>query len=484
MKYLKILLLIIPFFITSCEEWLDVTPSDQISESELFSTSEGYRNALLGIYRNMSTKNLYAQELTWGFNDVRAQYYDINKSYNYTYRNLIYQDEYDYEYDYVNSLIDNIWKDSYNIIANCNNLIAVTTDADTLLFNDGKGRPERDLILGEAYAVRAFLHFDLLRLFGESPKVNPNSKLVSYVDKFPSVVNPPISTTSFLDKVIADLEKAEELTSAWDVRYNYFIRYLNYYLENQRYGGYSDFILFRGYRLNHFAIKALLARVYMYKGNLQKAAEYAKSVIDTKYFKFSSSYYIGNGRTKLYDDVLFSLYNEKLVDYYSYECQTETTNKLLALKVVDDIFVPSVEKDYRFTKCIDLHQNSNYISKKYFDYGGRYDKYNKNIIPVIRLSEMYLILAEALYDTDKTAAINALKTLRTKRASKDEIDDTSKETFMEEIKVEYQREFIGEGQLFYFYKRLNKNIISGGGEIDMTKNFVLPIPKSETNVLK
>jgi len=54
-----------------------------------------------------------------------------------------------------------------------------------------------------------------------------------------------------------------------------------------------------------------------------------------------------------------------------------------------------------------------------------------------------------------------------------------------EILKEYQKEFYGEGQLFYYYKRTNANAIPNGsttsGNITMDKTkYVLPLPLSET----
>lgn len=36
--------------LTSCSDWLNVSPSDEIKEEYLFSTGDGFRTALNGIY--------------------------------------------------------------------------------------------------------------------------------------------------------------------------------------------------------------------------------------------------------------------------------------------------------------------------------------------------------------------------------------------------------------------------------------------------
>ena len=49
-----------------CSNWLDVTPEGSVDEKDLFSTGEGYRNALNGVYRQMSLTSMYGQQMSWG----------------------------------------------------------------------------------------------------------------------------------------------------------------------------------------------------------------------------------------------------------------------------------------------------------------------------------------------------------------------------------------------------------------------------------
>ena len=45
--------------LSSCSDWLDLYPSDEIKEEYLFSSGDGFRTATNGIYRKMATFNLY-----------------------------------------------------------------------------------------------------------------------------------------------------------------------------------------------------------------------------------------------------------------------------------------------------------------------------------------------------------------------------------------------------------------------------------------
>ena len=79
----KILLLLFLPLLFGCNDWLNVIPEEEVDEEELFGDGEGYRNALNGVYSRISGSDMYAQQLTWGFLDVVAQYYNINKMSQY-----------------------------------------------------------------------------------------------------------------------------------------------------------------------------------------------------------------------------------------------------------------------------------------------------------------------------------------------------------------------------------------------------------------
>ena len=59
------LVFVLPFFMSSCNEWLNVEPEEEISEEKMFSTGTGFRHALNGVYFTMESRNLYAKHLTW-----------------------------------------------------------------------------------------------------------------------------------------------------------------------------------------------------------------------------------------------------------------------------------------------------------------------------------------------------------------------------------------------------------------------------------
>lgn len=114
----------------------------------------------------------------------------------------------------VNAIISDIWLNTYNAIANCNNIIANINNIEPGKFE--LGEEERDLILGEALGVRAMLHFDMLRLFAPAPATNPSGNYIPYFTIYPSTSEPYLTIDDFLGHVIDDLVKARRLVAPHD----------------------------------------------------------------------------------------------------------------------------------------------------------------------------------------------------------------------------------------------------------------------------
>ena len=80
-KYRLLSLLILALFAYSCNSWLDVKPEDELDESDMFATGDGYRHALNGIYYGMGGQTLYGEDLTWGLVDVFGRTYTLYSVY-------------------------------------------------------------------------------------------------------------------------------------------------------------------------------------------------------------------------------------------------------------------------------------------------------------------------------------------------------------------------------------------------------------------
>ena len=284
-KLYTISLLVLCIVTTGCSDWLNVAPSNQVNEENLFSTGNGYRNALNGVYLDLGTSTLYGQNLSWGFMDLIAQYYspvELNKERVY-YQALNYK----FEHTDVKSIISSIWSRSYNNIANCNNLINQVSNASPSLFEQGE--LEKNMIHGEALALRAFIHFEILRMFAPAMMKDDHKAYMPYVDVYPTFVPAYETNEEILKKVVADLKEAKRMLAQCDITEEHREwmainpRMLGIDLSAGDIAEEDVFFAFRGYRMNYYAITAILARVYFWNGEYELAYNEAKEVLDATY---------------------------------------------------------------------------------------------------------------------------------------------------------------------------------------------------------
>ncbi len=451
----------------SCNEWLDVQPRSQVEDTELFSSERGFKEALAGVYSSMLSNNTYAKELTYGFIGVLGQEWDY-------YYSSQYNDAATYNYDaaYPTGFIRGIWTTNYTGIANANHLLA-NIDAKAGLF----AKDNYEVIKGEALALRAFLHFDLLRCFGVSYAVNPNQPSIPYSSSLSYSVAPQLSVSEATEAVLKDVIDAEALLKGHDpIATGRTITEVedNGYLYN------------RQLHLNYYAVKGLEARVRMWKGDYEGASKAADEVMQSGAFTWATVGNLQAGYDRcLADEHLFALNNLTLTsdvadNYfsdgspYSYAVTRE--------RLLD--YFDNATQDYRYTFLFksgsSTHANNRYVTK--YDEPSNGAEFYSNKMPLIRLAEIYLIKCETLYrlgNTDEALAVlNQVRNARNLPALGEMPAD-----FFTELLHEYRRELLGEGQLFFLYKRLNSPVIlysDADAVADKVYTFPLPITETES----
>lgn len=134
--YINIIsLMVAGIALTSCSDWLDVNPSDEIKEEYLFQTGDGYQTALNGIYRKMATFNLYGSNLTWGIIDAWGQAYSMKQAPTSGSGQAMHKiARLNFSNSELTPTTDNMWTAAWNTIANCNELIQQTEKADSTIF--------------------------------------------------------------------------------------------------------------------------------------------------------------------------------------------------------------------------------------------------------------------------------------------------------------------------------------------------------------
>lgn len=474
--------------LSSCNDWLDVQPEASVDIKELFKQETGFCEALNGIYTTASGNYLYGGLFTVEILDAMMQNYSFAASDPTVYAKTAAFDFTDATFKWRAS---QIWSNSYKAIVNCN-LILENIDARRGVLSEGM----YELIKGEALALRAYFHLDLLRFFSSSYAQGASTQAIPYVTTYSNRVTPTSTVSEVLDLVIADLSAAKALLKTVDP-----IRSATYVI------GYTDdeeatetestnlFLQHRRHRMNYFAVCGTLARAALYRENTALAAENAEEVILSEKFTWTDHADLTAdaetaGRDRImYNELLFGWYIPNLTQEMKNRFSNVSTgyfiNKTYA-HLIYEMGVPSVgSEDIRqkvwFSELTGADEAGNadrYRINKYIQAGEETGNKHYLMAPAIRYSEMYYILAECRYASDPELGWSYLNTVREKRGIRLLLDNSS--SFTSELLKEYRKETFAEGQAFFAYKRLNQHIVGENAMYPASQSiFVIPLPDDE-----
>ena len=447
--------------LTACTDWLTVQPKTEVSKDDMFKSSGGFRDALIGVYTLMRENN-YAPNgnLVTGMVEFIANLW-------YTESNSESGDfaAHNYRGDAVERANGELFLQQYKTITNLNQMLAY-------MENGVLSSREYALYKGEALGLRAYLHFDLIRLYGPMPmNVQEGRRYLPYETTI-SLGNYTYSTyNEYMGALIADLDSAEILLARVDpiiTTSNSVLNTTNEYRQN---------------RMNYYAVSGILARAYLYNNQPNEAYKIAKEIIDsqnnTKYYNFTSASKMTKGNLKFYDDILCGFYSTKLTDWdkaLNDVLDADGNQLFMEVKEVDNLFNGETD-DYR--KRYQLSAVNRLMKYAYQNNATSEGILSSNLIPIIRMSEIYYIAAEACFDKDPSEAIDYLMQVKKGRNLRnvDLSGITLKSDFMDRLISDARREFLGEGQIFFMFKRLNQSVPTVNNW--KSENFVLDVPDSE-----
>lgn len=464
-KYILILLLSVQM--TACNDWFDVSPKSDVKAEDLFQQESGFRDALTGVYALMSTTGSYGRQMTFGYLDVLAQYYDQISVTNHEYiktKSYLYNEPYDKD------ALALMWSNQYKAIANLNAMLSFIDDKRSVFSSEAIYR----IYKGEALALRGMLHFDMLRLFAPSPVMGKDRKAIPYLEIYTNLPQEQQTVEGTLNKVIADLNAARELMRDVD-SYGPNYQELKEQYEN------NPQLANRVKHLNYYAVTGLLARVQLYAGNKEAALAAAQEIIgqpeDSPVAPFALTTSALSTDRLFMNEQLFVLDELKMadnIDVYFGESAAEATfaqsTKALGMlrSYRDKVFALQnpADDDYRLKFWFQDTNKATAVMP---------DKYNSvTVIPMIHLSELYYIAAEC-------SSNKGLAYLNKIRAHRGLVAISSTNNLQNDIYTEYCREFLCEGQMFYYYKRLGLSRIGvmRTYTIDPEAVYVIPFPDDE-----
>lgn len=470
-----ILLFLFPVFLNACDNWLDVKPNDRISEDATFSTPQGFELALNGVYVDLNKSNLYGRALTWDFLEIMAQRYAIPKSSTYNMEAM----EFHSNAEEVKARVSRIWGDVYSLIANVN-LILKNCETHREVLSD----EYYQLVKGEALGLRALLHFDLFRLWGPiySPETEEQAS-IPYYSVFALEAQPKLTAKAFMEQVTGDLKEAAILLEDDP------IKTVSSPLKADKA---NPFRGYRALRMNYYAVKLLAARAYLYMNDLTNAYEAAKEVVDIQETLFP---WVDKEQLAMQDspdrmfssELVFALQNSRRKSVYSDNFDADNLKLGILLvpnqTVIEDNVFDDEFGDIRYKMWLSDNieiEGGNY--KKFMKYQAITDTLYNQLIPMLRVSEAYYIVAECEGSKNESAGLAWLNKVRNARSLESEKWSMYYESTLE---AEYKREFFGEGQLFFFYKRKKYEQIPSAYDADLEvtmdlSNYVLRIPDEES----
>ena len=448
--------------LSSCvNDWLDVAPSDGTDADAALTSSSDLAAARTGMYEalkgNSNLVDYYGQQF-FVYGDVHAgddyQYNNIGGSNRASfYYDMNYQTASEFTSSTSSSNV--AWKSPYIVIGRANRIIAAAEGG--ALSDAAEAKATIDQYAAEAKVLRALAHFDLVRIYGkpytEDQGASLGVPLVTGV--LESNAKPARSTVAEVyAQVVKDLTEAISSNA----------------LATETEPGY----------VSVWGAKAILSRVYLNMGDYANALSVAEDIIKKsgaalwtrdQYFKAWDASTPNESEFLFRLNVAGSTDNNDLNGIGNLQ-QREGYKEMVATKKFVDMLT-SDPKDVRndmFLPATAAKEVATYGTNKVFlnklrGQGGNLR--NVTIVPIIRLSEVYLTAAECAFrNNDKTKAVEYLNDLVKNRTTTEASLATVDNITLERILIERRKELIGKGQRYFDALRNNETITRYTSEAD------------------
>lgn len=480
----------------SCQKWLEATSSTQVSDTKMFSSRSGFHEAVTGVYIDMGSSACYGRNYTFFVNELSV----LCDAYNSEESNPFHAcQQHLYSNGTMTSLLEYMWRGGYNVIANANKILYEVDNRRDVITDE----TEYNLIKGEMLAVRAYMHFDLMRMFGLSSWTSGNAgkKTIPYVTEYAAQVTPQSTYSEAVELLLADVDAALTCLKSDPVTGN-------------KPGNFDDVTNTDGYwnnrtlHLNYYAVEALAARIYTYVEEYEKARPYLQDIVDNVFEKgvvdwIDPEEEVNKSSNDQNDwtftsEQLFTLEITDLSSYTAGYCFGSTPKMILDPTFIEDLFYHNTysenpvldgAEDIRgYAKTL-KYGGTGYTSYKFY-YSSSLASSYRNRMPMIRVSEVYYMLFLADYKAgDYESCLKWLETVTSHRGYTN--TDLSEyvgypDSLYEIFERDVIREFLGEGQMFHWVKmllRMDKDgfVSAGMGALASGADLLYPYPSSETS---
>jgi len=432
--------------LASCEKsFLELQPPTSLTPEFALATEADLQVALRGAYAGLKNTALYGRSLPV-LGDIMADntYQSTLNTNRYTSFNL-------YNYLVTDGDVAGLWNASYTVILRANNIIN-SPIADNANIQQ---------IKGEAYAIRALAYFNLVRYFASPYTVDPSKLGVPVITTYQADLKPERAKIADVYGLInKDLNQAYSLMTVFT----------------------------NSSQFSKYSAKALQAKVYLTMGDKTNAKAAALDVITNSGFTAISAaahtgYWAGvaprTDKVETLLEISFDAVANNAFDALSYiYLQSGNYGDMLCSTDLYNLFETADIRKSLYTTGTRGGLASVFVNK-YTSFTGDHSD-----TKVIRMSEMYLIAAEASYPSNTVDALKYVNEVTSRRGAT--AIASSGSALLEDIITERRKELAFEGERYLDMQRLQRNIVrsknypSSALSIEFSNyRRIMPIPQGE-----
>ena len=438
----------------SCsKDFLDRKPAGGLPTDQAITTADDMETALSGVYAGLRSPNLYGRAVPL-IGDLLADNVYLSQD-----NSNRYIDYFLVDYTVTDGDAQGIWQSAYNIILNANNVINCSLS----------GTDETDEFRGEALTLRALMYFELVKHFAKPFTVAPNGLGVPIITTKDPFKKPARNTTAEVyTQIEADLKAAIPLMTL------------------ERSSGY----------ISSAAAEALLARMYEFKADWTNALATAQDVIDNSGYSLMtinqvSNYWKSNTARNDGVETLFEVVNDLVgnagIDALAYFYSQDGYGDALASQSLYNTYSATDVRRSLILTFSPVRGNVKVVNKY-----PNVTQPDKDEVKIIRMSEVYLIAAEAAHNKatpDETLSKQYLNAVATSRDASFAGYTSTGPALLNDILLERRKELAFEGHRYWDLARYNLNVT----RVNLSGNYsgvpltisatdvrrILPIPQSE-----
>jgi hypothetical protein len=272
MKKITIILTVLGLMlITSCEEFLDVKPSNYAASETSITNAADAEVAINGLMRKMTSSLYYGRNFVI-YGDAKGGDFAVRSQG----RGLDYY--YSFNHSASSGSGSGFWEQIYNCILQANNLIKNIQKME----DDGNGSDVLSEFKAQAMTARALMYFDLVRLYGKCYNMDKTSLGVPLVLEPLDASAQPVRATveAVYTQILKDLDDAAP------------------YLSEDKLEGF----------INYYTNKALKARVYLFMDNFTASLAAAEEVINSgEYSLYANDEWVDSWSGEFGSESIFEL---------------------------------------------------------------------------------------------------------------------------------------------------------------------------------